>query len=151
MLATQSWADVLPVDRKPQIAKSEIYKYEYVQAGEETEILEYKTFYKKPKYADLDEAYWQIMPSAQDRIQSVTDQDLKTNIVRGEWSGTDIDSSGSYTSLNSMAYTLWKSCYSKIRHQVFTLVESKHFNNLMTLSVVLNTIVLAMDHYGISK
>jgi hypothetical protein len=49
---------------------------------------------------------------------------------------------------------LWKEgargTIQKIRSPLKTFVDGKFFNNLMTLCVILNTIILAMDHHGIS-
>ena len=40
--------------------------------------------------------------------------------------------------------------YKRFRYYLRKLVKSAFFDNLMTLGVLLNTIVLAMDRYGIS-
>jgi hypothetical protein len=45
----------------------------------------------------------------------------------------------------------WHGILQKVRRPLFLFVESKMFGNLMTLCVILNTIVLAMDHHGISS
>jgi hypothetical protein len=91
---------------------------------------------------------------------------VKDEIIRssgleaGVWSGVDVDpafevNSTLIASLSNPGYSLWKSgkigALQRGMHLVYFIVISKWFNYLMTLFVVLNTCVLAMDHYGISK
>ena len=39
----------------------------------------------------------------------------------------------------------------KAQYPLYQFVESKWFNHIMTLCVIINTIVLALDHHGISE
>lgn len=77
-----------------------------------------------------------------------------------EWSGQDIkidyDPYYAYIASNQLSsiviypYGLY-GIYMKIKSYVYTFIQSSLFENLMTLAVAINTIVLSLDHHGISK
>lgn len=106
------------------------------------------------------EAYKSIVFIAKDHIDIQTVCDENTNRIVGEWSGKDVspeneDAEAYKNSVSLSDYYIWGTGWSakaaKIKKMMYILVESRMFNNLMTICVVLNTIVLATDHHGISE
>mmetsp|Transcript_13676 Transcript_13676/g.25803 ORF Transcript_13676/g.25803 Transcript_13676/m.25803 type:complete len:1737 (+) Transcript_13676:154-5364(+) len=84
-------------------------------------------------------------------------QDSDSAQMQGHWSGTDLSmdfKSEMSERLSEQEYRLWAlkpwTKLSKARHLLKVFVNGRLFNNVMTLCVVANTIVLAIDHYGIS-
>ncbi|CAI2364628.1 unnamed protein product [Moneuplotes crassus] len=91
-------------------------------------------------------------------IKKVKEKDKNNKILNLEWSGQDIipclEPSKVNLILNSfnqmrvhrMGPLRW---LLKTKYYLELLVRSSHFENFMTLSVTLNTLILAIDHYGI--
>lgn len=75
----------------------------------------------------------------------------------GVWSGKDVrqnkDKVVDLSQLNVFSYRLWspglRGFYTRYSSPLQSLVESTLFNFAMTVCVILNTLVLAIDHYGI--
>ena len=81
----------------------------------------------------------------------------ETKYIEGIWSGRDVCEISSHeflSRLNKMTYSIWKKDYwgyvEKFRFPLLNLIDSKVFNVLLIFSVVANTLVLSIDHYGIS-
>jgi len=78
----------------------------------------------------------------------------------GCWSGENVDevteiNQNMVNALSNPDYVLWsKGFLGKVQRflrPLYYLVTANWFNNMMTIFVVLNTCVLAMDHYGITE
>ena len=80
-----------------------------------------------------------------------------TKTVKGVWSGQDVQP---YTnlltieSLNNMKFRIWSKGIlghiQKLRHPFILIIDSKIYQIFILLSVITNTLVLSIDHYGIS-
>lgn len=96
----------------------------------------------------------------EDAITEVKKKDTKRKILKAEWSGQDViaalepyKTNRIIRDLNSTRVYLagWFSPIYKLREYLKSLVVSGYFENFMTLCVTLNTLTLAIDHYGINK
>ena len=107
------------------------------------------------------EAFSQLVVKGSKQIFETYESDRLTKRVFGVWSGHQVGnlSSGSnmkevIESLSSMKYRLWKpgilGLWQKFRYPVRSVVKNSLFDSSMTVAVMVNTIVLALDHYGIS-
>lgn len=83
---------------------------------------------------------------------------LDDTYTMGYWSGFEVDpifrhNSDYCESFSNMKFRIWGKgwigSYEKLSYPIYILVTNRYFNFLMTLMVVLNTIVLSLNHYGI--
>ena len=101
------------------------------------------------------EAFLQFFFKTDKVIDQVQIRDLMSQSTLGIWSGYSVDplkdSFPSISSLNSMTfhhnflYTL-----NQLKQNLAKIVDHKNFSIAMIISVIINTIVLSIDHYGIS-
>lgn len=93
--------------------------------------------------------------SVRQYIKDKQTEDTFNMAINGQWSGKDVNPMYVYEDferLQGMPYTLWTN--KLIQQPMFIiskLVQHKITQNLVTLAVMTNTIVLAIDHYGISN
>jgi hypothetical protein len=153
-----SSTDVLLEPDPPGTEGKRTYVFSYTaQEVVEEECSTYgkvKEFKHSLVYYTPKEAFAQSTFIAADLTTLMREQDLKSLNVQGQWSGQQV-SKGSMDCLQDFSFILWpKSPWrvvAKARHLLKELVQGNFFNNLMTLCVLMNTIVLAIDHYGISS
>lgn len=97
------------------------------------------------------EAYLQTNFLASAAIKQ--EMDLHRGNLSVIWSGGDLKPSGKRVKQVAFDYHLWhrgfRGVYQRWASPLQRLVESSGFNFAMTFCVVLNTLVLAIDHYGI--
>lgn len=81
----------------------------------------------------------------------------QTNYIEGIWSGSDVSIIRDLIiidNMNRMDYKIWSSNFlgliEKCRFPLKKIIESKKFNIFIILCVILNTLVLSIDHYGIT-
>ncbi len=83
---------------------------------------------------------------------------LDDTYTMGYWSGFDVDpifrhNSDYCESFSNMNFSIWSKgwigSYEKLSYPIYILVTNRYFYFTMTLMVVLNTIVLSLNHYGI--
>lgn len=120
------------------------------------EIDHVKDFREKASRFSISEAYGSIKYVVRDTI-------LKPDaykVTEGKWSGDAVIETAQIDndlmdSLTTRDYALWSDgligVFQKCLQPLHYLVTSNSFNHLMTLCVILNTFVLAMDHYDISS
>lgn len=84
--------------------------------------------------------------------------DFNTKNIEGVWSGQDVDSKikdSKIEKMNFFRYTLWskgfKGVTEKLRYPIIRIIENKIFSVAILCCIVTNTIVLSIDHYGISS
>lgn len=101
-------------------------------------------------------AFFMVMEQVSSHIR-LQENDFRLNQhVIGGWSGTEINEFNDVKidNFNFSSYRCWDAgllgVYQKILYPIKILVNSKFFTKLMTFFVLLNTIILSIDHYGLS-
>lgn len=100
------------------------------------------------------EAYQQSNPLAAAAIKQEMDKERGNSALKSAWQGSEVKpQSEQRVRAVDFTYRLWqeglRGTYQRWASPLQRLVESANFNFAMTLCVVLNTLVLAIDHYGI--
>jgi len=97
------------------------------------------------------EAYLRINTLAAATIK----QEMDSASLKSSWQGWEVKPNSKKVKTVGFAYRLWQSGlsgdYQRWVSPVKRLAESAGFNFAMTMCVVLNTLVLAIDHYGIES
>lgn len=109
-------------------------------------------------------AFVKVLPLAQHLVAAefvtfTQDRDVHANRVLGDWSGSDVkplvEEKVDLVSLNELEAKLWAAGLpgklQKLVRPLRSLVSSAYFNAAMTVCVLLNTVVLAIYHYGMDS
>lgn len=87
-------------------------------------------------------------------VEVVHERDLMTQTTIGIWSGFEIKNTDQVEKIKLVSKMTFKFPFSgffqRIRYLILILIENSYFMRAMIFLVVLNTIVLSIDHYGIS-
>lgn len=178
-LQSDSYKDVLPTLLRIEMPKFKhedyvfLYKnpydkqdpiWEYWQIHREAVMVKYEylsfynTFSVLTQRYSRKESFLKLFPYTSDMIGIQRSFDCVTDEIRGESSVADVDPGGDYKDFkefySEMGYRIWREgvwgTYQKVTNPLRKVVQSNYFNFLMTVCVVANTIVLSLDHYGIS-
>lgn len=160
MINSSSVCDVAPIVSKSNAPKAVLFRYEsaILEAveAEGNALANVNKFRLDSLRLNQAEAYLAQTSLAKDII----DKSAFHGAVVGYWSGGSVSEAieideNKLRSYSEQSYTLWsKGVRGKIERALkplYFLVTANWFNNTMTICVILNTMVLAMDHYGISQ
>ncbi|OMJ71655.1 hypothetical protein SteCoe_30075 [Stentor coeruleus] len=178
-LQSDSYKDVLPALLRIDIPKSQnmnykfLYKnpydkvdpiWEYWKYRREAIMLKYEylsfynTFSVLTQRYSRKESFLMLFPYTSDMVKVQKTFDYAADVVKGESSVADVDPGSDFKDFkdfySEMMYRIWHKgiwgMYQKVTSPLRKVVQSNYFNFLMTVCVVANTIVLSLDHYGIS-
>lgn len=135
---------------KLQIAREQEVKAKY-KSGK-LQVFRFLSNWRSKKVA-----FFTVIEPVSSFIKSQENDFRLNQHVIGGWSGTEINqlSDTNVEKLRYIHYHCWGpgliGIYQKLVFPLKTLVNSKSFNKLMTLMVLLNTLILSIDHYGLSQ
>ena len=173
-LTSESKADILPPAEKPSIEN--VYEFSYRDSGSRDPLLMFYRLQVKSsyeKYQEFRNKYMLMMYFALKRTRKLAFFSLKMQAKPyvyeknqsfftsdGDWSGLDVNpadlqaNGSNCKACSHFAYRIWSStCWSSVQKCLFPVkffILHRFTNNLMLLAVLINTIVLAVDRYGIS-
>ena len=174
---SDSLKDILGSDGKPSCrAKPADYSFKYCQIQEPDPCIEYNTTRistLKEKYSNIGSrfkvfrffllikkpklAFFLLNLNSKEFIQEVNQNQSE---IIGNWSGADLGlASKSKTELiekfSFMGFRIWSKGrlgdWEKIKFPIKWIMNYRHTNTLIIVSVIFNTSCLAYDHYGISS
>jgi hypothetical protein len=169
-----SSSDVLPISRFniPNLMKKQFYSFSYIDSSEipvkiwnqdlgieeiQNDWTEFKIFSKLVERFDEVGAFQLIFFPTKTFCGYLRQMEEVTLNVEGGWSGSDVQPYStlmSFEKLNRMNFRIWKKGFwgkiQKFRFPLIFVIDSKFFQLFILLSVTINTIVLSIDHYGIS-
>lgn len=144
--------DVLSFILNNYHTKQEEFKNGFLEAPED-----FAKFKKACKISSYKSVFFSMKIPVSEVINSIQLNDAFFNQVSGRFSkiGTELKATISLESLNSFNYRLWShGClgyWEKIQYPISSFIKSKTFNYFIYISIITNTVVLAIDHYGISS
>ena len=173
-LITESNLDILPPPEKPSIENA--YEFAYRESGSRDPLLKFYRLQVKSNYEKYHEfknkfALMQYFSLKQTRklaffslkMQAkpyVYEKNQSFFTSDGDWSGLDVNPVDVQYNINYckscsyFCYRIWASgCWANVQKFLFPVkffILHRFTNNLMLLAVLINTIVLAIDRYGIS-
>ena len=151
-ISSSSSEDVLPPQPIVEEKSSEVYTFQYVCSSPQVEP-KFKDFKKLYGRMPSFKAYKQTTCFAKKKVRSCRLTDRLNMLIEGEWSGSDVKMK-EITPYSIEETQLWsfgiRGKLEKVSAAVDQLVSSKYFTHVITISVIANTVVLALDHYGIS-
>lgn len=118
---------------------------------------EYNIFGMISKWRGRKCAFYEIFLSVKQFILEEENRYRMSQNVIGEWSGYDVKDCRNLevNKYNYTNYRVWSKgvigFYQILTFPTKSLVNSKLFNKIMITIVILNTIILSIDHYGISS
>lgn len=174
-ITSESFNEIIPIAEKQ--AQSNPYKNDYVfryKQKKHSQVYEGKMQELIEKYPDyetnfhifrlfavkknLNTAFFDMNIEVR---KFVADVSLNANRVKAEWSGYDVgsfrkaDNKELISRLSYMKYHIWSNghlgSWERFKYPLKFLISHQYANSFIMLSVIINTSILAYDHYGISS
>ncbi|OMJ72778.1 hypothetical protein SteCoe_28696 [Stentor coeruleus] len=169
-----STADIIPEEiQDTEILPNEFMKFTYSQQQQdqiETDLGEtreefynrypitkthFRVFLNLSLKTNNRRAFAELNSTCKNLIEKVQKRDLMSQKTIGIWSGFDVSKQNhekSVENLSKMSYEISKLAFFKNLQKIIQrLIEKKFYHRSMITFVILNTIVLSLDHYGISS
>ncbi|OMJ73663.1 hypothetical protein SteCoe_27598 [Stentor coeruleus] len=176
MITSDSYQEIKPIYKKEKYCCETEYSFKYKEKPSCAVIEEqekrisgiYEKFSeKKGKFKlyeffmlrkDANSAFFELNYEAKKIVEILA---RSGNIVEGDWSGLDVGSCGTRdqksisSCLSHMNFRIWSKghmgTWEQLKYPLKYIVSHRYFNSLIILSVVINTSILAYDHYGIDS